>query len=267
MTQELRILWLYPDILNLHGDRGNAMALVRVCGQAGVTASITRVDRLADPIDLEAADLVLVGPGELAVMADVVRALSPYSQGLAEMVDAGTPMLVSGTSAGIVARTTARLDSSRFDGLGLVGMEVVEREEILGDDLILDVGGREVGGMQIRMADLRLDPGQAPFGSVLYGWGNDHDHPDAEGARRGNLVATNLLGPSLVKNPWFAWRLIEQALTNRYGEAPPAPDQSLWAFERRGAEAIRRFNVSKQILPGTVRRLNSSMPTPSRLTW
>lgn len=27
---EINILWMYPDILNLHGDRGNIMAFERV---------------------------------------------------------------------------------------------------------------------------------------------------------------------------------------------------------------------------------------------
>ena len=28
--EELNITWLYPDVLNLHGDRGNVMALKKV---------------------------------------------------------------------------------------------------------------------------------------------------------------------------------------------------------------------------------------------
>jgi len=255
MTPELRILWLYPDILNLHGDRGNAMALVRVCHQLGVVTALKRVDRLEDPIDLGAADLILIGPGELAVMDAVVGALTPYAHKLAELVDAGKPVLVTGTSAAIVARETIRVDSSRIPGLGLVNMEVAEREEILGDDLILDTGGQELGGMQIRMTDLCLDPGQESFATVLYGVGNA-DNPDLEGARRSNLVVTGLLGPALTKNPWFARYLIDKALICRYGRPSSVSDQDLWTLERTGAAAVRSFNASKTIVPGTVRRLS-----------
>ena len=252
--RQLRILWLYPSILNLHGDRGNAMALVRVCGELGVEPILTRVDHLSDPIDWDAADLVLVGPGELAVMEAVVRALTPYAQKLDEMVEAGTPMLVVGTSAAIVARETSRTDSSTIPGLGLVDMVVVEREEILGDDLILDADGEELGGIQIRMTDMRLDLGEKPFATVLYGVGNA-DLPDWEGVRRSNLVATDLLGPALTKNPWFARRLIDQALMVKYGEASSVSDKDLWTRERTSAAAIRAFDATKEIPPGTLRRL------------
>jgi len=254
MKQELRILWLYPGILNLHGDRGNAMALVRVCGQIGVEPILTRVDRLEDPIGWEAADLILIGPGELAVMDAVVGALTPYASQFAELVDTGTPVFVTGASAAIVARETLRTDSSRIPGLGLTDMAVIEREEIFGDDLILDADGQELGGMQIRTTDLRLDPGQSPFATVMYGVGNA-DHADLEGARRSNLVVTDLLGPALTKNPWFTRRLIDQALVRRYGEASSASDQDLWALERTSAGVVRDFNAAKTIVPGTLRRL------------
>jgi len=254
MKQQLRILWLYPDILNLHGDRGNAMALVRVCGELGVEPHLTRVDRLGDPLDLESADLILIGDGELAVMGAIVEALRPYAQKLDEMVDAGVPMLVTGTSAAIVARETLRTDSSSIPGLGLVDMTVVEREEILGDDLILDADGEELGGIQIRMTDMRLDLGEKPFAQVLYGVGNA-DLPEWDGARRSNLVVTDLLGPVLTKNPWFARRLIDQALIVKYGEPSPVLDKDLWTLERKSAVVIRHFNASKDILPGTLRRL------------
>jgi len=254
MKQEVRILWLYPSILNLHGDRGNAMALARVCGQIGVNPVLTRVDRLESPIDLEAADLILISPGELAVMDAVVGALRPYCLELEEMVEAGKPIFVTGTSSALVARETRRTDSSTIEGLGLLDMVVVERQEILGDDLILDADGQELGGMQIRMTDMLLDASQKPFATVLYGVGNA-GRPDVEGAARSNLVATNLLGPALTKNPWFARRLIDQALIHRYGEASSASNRGLWTLERKSASVIRGFNATKVIVPGTLRRL------------
>ena len=32
---KLNITWCWPDILNLHGDRGNVMALVRIAEKMG----------------------------------------------------------------------------------------------------------------------------------------------------------------------------------------------------------------------------------------
>ena len=38
----LHILWMYPDVLHLHGDRGNVMALARVAGLMGAAAETRR---------------------------------------------------------------------------------------------------------------------------------------------------------------------------------------------------------------------------------
>jgi len=254
MNQELRILWLYPDILNLHGDRGNAMAVVRVCEQAGVKSKLTRVHSIHDPIDFESADLILLGSGELASMPAMIGALSPYAGQLAQIVDSGVPMLVTGTSAAIVARETIRVDSSRFQGLSLIDATVIEREAILGDDLMLEALDCALQGIQIRMTDLRLGHAQTPFARVVYGLGNA-DRPDAEGARRSHLMVTNLVGPALTKNPWFAWELVKLGLIRRYGEAPGAPGEQaeLWRFELASARRIAVFNMNKKTAPGTIR--------------
>jgi len=254
MTPSLNILWMYPDLLNLHGDRGNAMALARVCSQAGVDATITRVNRLGDAVDLGAADMILFGAGELAVMPDIVAALTPLRSQLEQAIDDGLPVFVTGTSAALMARRVTRLDGSSFAGLGLLSMDVAERQQIYGDDLIVQAGNDEFGGMQVRMTNLVLDAGQAPFARVLYGMGNDQDHGDTEGARRVNLIATNLLGPALTKNPWLAWQLIAAA-TQRKGTPADAPDEATWLRERQANAAIRQFNATKQTPPGVLRNL------------
>ncbi|MDR0285861.1 MAG: hypothetical protein LBI33_13375 [Propionibacteriaceae bacterium] len=275
--KELRILWLYPDILNLHGDRGNLLALTRLAEVAGVRADVTRVTRLTDPVPLAEADFVLVGPGELVAMPAVIAALERSGADFGAYVDAGGVMLVTGTSAALVARETRRQDATTFAGLGLVAADVVERATVYGDDLILRVrrttagpagpagrdtadSGHELGGFQIRMADLVLEESQAPFADVLYGLGNRTSAgtgTDTEGARRGNLIVTNLLGPALAKNPWYAWDFVQSALTRKYGEpmAHPAAD---WTLERQGAAAIRRFNATKATVPGVVNRLGAA---------
>ncbi|MDR2975443.1 MAG: hypothetical protein LBV00_12180 [Propionibacteriaceae bacterium] len=254
----LDVLWLYPDILNLHGDRGNAMALKRVATQLGVTTRIQRVERLGDRFDLDQADLILVGPGELAALPAVVDALCPMTEQLREFVNVGKGFYLSGPSAGLVASRTTRCDGSVIEGLGLLDLDLHERQVIYGDDLIIACGDQELNGIQIRMVNYHLGPDhdQAPLGRVLYGLGNSGEQPDHEGVRRKNLIATNLLGPALVKNPWFTARYIREVLTRKYhGLTLPDPDPESWAFERQGAVAARRFNQSKKTLPGVLQLL------------
>ena len=42
--RRLHILWLYPDVLNIHGGRGDVMALVHMCDLLDVPVEVRRSD-------------------------------------------------------------------------------------------------------------------------------------------------------------------------------------------------------------------------------
>ena len=60
----LNIAWCWPDILNLHGDRGNVMALIRIAEKMGLEPKVHKVVNYGDPIDFQNMDIVLFNPGE-----------------------------------------------------------------------------------------------------------------------------------------------------------------------------------------------------------
>lgn len=241
----LRILWMWPDILNLHGERGNLLALQRVAKAMGLATEVRRVTRLADTPDFAWADLALIGPGELAVMPAAAAALAQHRAGLETFLHAGGGLFCTGTSGSLFGRATARQDGTGFAGLGLLGMACAERPTIFGDDVIFAVEGvaAPVCGVQIQMMDTRLDAGQAPLGRIEYGRGNCAD--GGEGARSGNLWFTNALGPVLVKNPWLAEAFVRAVMIARRPDlALPAPADD-WSLEQRSSEGICRFNREK----------------------
>ena len=139
--KELNILWLWPDILNMHGDRGNAMALARICGLYGIEAKVTRATRLSDDFSFEGADIALLGAGELIVLPSIVGALSKRFAELKEWLDRGGVLFATGTTGAALGTHTVRIDGSHIYGLGLLDMECREREAVLGDDLIFRTTG------------------------------------------------------------------------------------------------------------------------------
>jgi len=94
------------------------------------------------------------------------------------------------------------------------------------------------------MADITLAEGQAPFGEVIYGYGNNGGK--AEGAVKGGVFFTNALGPVLVKNPWLTIDIINQALKRRGKIGPLLFDPGLFGLELASAKAIRAFNENKE---------------------
>ena len=246
--KKLNILWLWPDILNLHGDRGNLMALVRVCGLYGIDAKVTRVNRLKDMFWLDPVDLVMLGPGELAVMPQIVGALSKKYADLKNYTESGGILFTTGTTGAALGTQTVRTDESRIFGLGLLDMECRERKSIIGDDLIFRTADDQtVCGIQIQMMSVDLASGQEPFGNIVYGYGNNSGK--AEGAVNGGVIFTNALGPVLVKNPWLTLSLIRGALARRTAALPQDAlrfDPSLFTYELASAKAIRKFNDTKE---------------------
>lgn len=59
---KLTIGHLYPDLLNLYGDRGNIQCLMRRCQWRGIEAE-TIAFELGDKIDFSRLDIVLLGGG------------------------------------------------------------------------------------------------------------------------------------------------------------------------------------------------------------
>ena len=60
---EIRLAHLYPDVMNIYGDRGNVLALKHRCQSRGIACTVTEVD-VGDPFDAADFDLVLIGGGQ-----------------------------------------------------------------------------------------------------------------------------------------------------------------------------------------------------------
>ncbi len=56
----LRIAHLYPRLMNIYGDRGNILCLVRRCRERDIEVEVAELS-LGDPFDARAHDLIFVG--------------------------------------------------------------------------------------------------------------------------------------------------------------------------------------------------------------
>ena len=62
LSRPLRIVYLYPDALNLYADGGNVIALERRCAWRGIPVRVDEV-RMGETLDLTDADIVMMGGG------------------------------------------------------------------------------------------------------------------------------------------------------------------------------------------------------------
>lgn len=238
MSNVIRIFWMYPDILNLHGDRGNIQALEYAAKQMGLDVAVEKVVNPTDPVDFDRADMLLFNPGELKVCRNLSQALAGQKEGLDAYLRQGGTALVIGTSGTIFGKQVQRLDGSSFRGLGYLDMEAQERRMILGNDLHCVLpDGMELMGSQIQMAEYTVSPEQK-LAQVRYGHGNCND--GSEGARFENLIYTNLLGPVLVKNPWWAVELLAN-IARKKGMEFRIPEKEVFSLEYASLDAIKAY--------------------------
>ena len=207
---KITVGWMYPSLLNLHGERGSVQALVEIGKKMEIDVEILRIEDFDDPIPFEKLDLMVFLPGEIATFPYLIPALQTPE--MRNYLENGGYLLALGTTGLMFGKNITREDGSQIKGLGYLDMTAKERKFVWGDDLYFRASemGMELAGSQIQMADVDA---KNPLGTTVYGRGNNDT--GSEGARWNNLIYTNCLGPFLVKNPWFAEHIFNDILLKK----------------------------------------------------
>jgi lipid II isoglutaminyl synthase (glutamine-hydrolysing) len=240
---ELRMLWLYPDHMNIYADRGNIAVIERRCGWRGIGFRLDRAGP-GDSVDSDAHDLLYIGGGQDRDQALVARDLVETKRdALATAVAEGAVMLAVCGGYQLLGNSYALPDGEVLPGLGLADLDTVREPgpRLIGNVVIeadLGDGPRRIAGFENHGGRTYLGAGELPLGRVVSGFGNNGSD-GWEGVRRGRLIGTYLHGPLLPKNTELADKLIEWALERRLGKpASLAPlDDSL---ERKAHECAVR---------------------------
>lgn len=210
---KLHLGWMYPDLFNLHGERGSVQALVRAGENLGVQVEVRRIDSLDEKIPFDELDLMVFLPGEIKSFAQVKPVLDAQKGALAAYLDRGGYLIAIGTTGLLFGRQIQRENGEIFEGLGLLDLTAKERSYVWGDDLHFRLKDtkQEIIGSQVQMADVETN---MPLGETLYGHGNNNS--GSEGARYKNLIYTNCLGPVFVKNPWWAEDILKDICLQKF---------------------------------------------------
>lgn len=254
----INIAWVYPDILNLHGDRGNMMAIEKIAVAMGIEVKITKIN-YGENIDFENTDLVFMGAGELRDIEHVLEKLD--AEGFKSYVEAGGYVLAIGSTGCVLGKTLTVEGGKIINGLGILDITAKElcrtkmpyvTKEVYGDDIWWTYKDMEIIGNQIHRVDYTLGNAE-PLGEVLYGYGNDLG--GNEGARYKNVILTNTVGPLLTANPWFGADLICEIMKAK-GDEVSADLENLEFLEyaKESIELRKKFIKDKFKLPGIIHK-------------
>jgi CobQ-like glutamine amidotransferase family enzyme len=210
MAEALTIVHVYPDLLGTYGDVGNVLALVHRARARGLAVRVVDVG-IDDGIP-EQGDLYLLGGGEDSSQALAAERLltDPH----ATVALGGAPCFAVCAGLQLLARSYQDSESHRQPGLGLLDV-TCERlsTRAVGEVVTEAVDLPEVGalsGFENHLGTAQLGPAARPLGRVVAGIGNGDGR--TEGVLQGNVVATYLHGPALVRNPALADLLLSRAV-------------------------------------------------------
>ena len=219
---KLNICHLYPDLLDLYGDRGNILALAARCRWRGIEPIIQQAS-LGEDLDFMGMDILFLGGGSDREQGLLVQDLMRREKELRSAIENGLVVLSICGGYQMLGRYYQLASGEKIQGLGiidiwtiagakrLIGNVVVELDESV---LNLDSKSRTLVGFENHSGKTYLGEGVVPLGKVLFGHGNNGDDRE-EGVRYRNVFGTYLHGPLLPKNPHFADMLLELAIIRR----------------------------------------------------
>jgi lipid II isoglutaminyl synthase (glutamine-hydrolysing) len=243
----IRLGHLYPDQLNMYGDRGNIITLRRRCEWRGIALHVTPLD-CGEPLDPAAFDLLFIGGGQDKEQSEVARDLrkvkgaalhSAVADGMPLLaVCGGYQLLAHGyrpaegpelPGAGIFDAMTIHFGKRVARCIGNIALDIASPvvgassgRSAAGESSAssagehLDLGVRTLVGFENHGGRTYLGPDVRPLGRVLAGHGNNSED-GFEGAVYRHAFGTYLHGSLLPKNPHFADHLLRLALERRYG--------------------------------------------------
>ncbi|MDZ7727454.1 MAG: glutamine amidotransferase [Dehalococcoidia bacterium] len=224
----LRVAHLYPDVMNIYGDRGNVIAFKMRCEARGIGIEVDEVN-VGDPFDAERYDILLVGGGQDREQRRIADDLVAKGESIRAAADAGMPGLA--VCGGFQMFGTRYIDAAGdiIPGIGIFQVESRSpgegAERCIGD-IVIDTEWGEIVGFENHGGRSYLEPGQDPLGKVRHGHGNKQGRP------RGRALQ-EFPGHLSPREP-----VAQEPAAGRRAHPPRAPAQVRRA---RGAAVARRY--------------------------
>ena len=222
---ELNICHLYPDILNLYGDRGNVLCLRKRLGWRGIDANVEEVS-IGQKLEASKYDLLFIGGGqdfEQEVLLPDLR--GEKTQELISAIEDGLPVLAICGGYQMLGQYYKTWDGVQCDFTGALDLYTVGSEQrMIGNYMFTcdALSGASVVGFENHSGKTYLGASVQPLGTVLEGYGNNGEDKTA-GAHYKNVFASYSHGCLLPKNPALCDLILKTALEYKYGGVELAP--------------------------------------------
>lgn len=220
--KEIKILYLYPDMLELYGDYGNIQVLKYRIESRGYKVIIDKYSIGDDSPDFNNYDLVFAGGGADNEQNILSEDLVKYKDNIKDAINNGIFFLLICGAYQLFGKYYKDVDGNIIPGLEIFDYyteAILDRKKRCIGNIVIDVN---LNGFNTKVIGFENHGGQTfnilkSFGQVLFGNGNKFGDSE-EGYFDNNVIATYLHGPLLSKNPELCDYIIKYCLDRKYNE-------------------------------------------------
>ncbi len=219
---ELNICHLYPDLLNLYGDRGNIIALKKRAQWRGINVNISNVT-IGDRFDASEHDIIYLGGGqdfEQKILQEDL--LNEKASEIRNGIENDRVFLCICGGYQLLGKYYKTCDGKEIEFLGALDLWTIAHEDRMIGNIVFECDflksetcDGKIVGFENHSGRTYLGPGVKPLGKVLKGNGNNGEDK-SEGAVYRNVFCSYSHGSLLPKNPALTDYLLNLALKQKY---------------------------------------------------
>jgi lipid II isoglutaminyl synthase (glutamine-hydrolysing) len=219
MSGRFTVGWLYPDLMNIYGDRGNILTLLKRAEWRGLESKLVELGRGGSDAMAD-VDVFFFGGGQDREQALIYEDLIQYKRAALESaVLNGAQVLAVCGGYQLLGHYYQTAEGERFDGIGMIDVRTeAGKKRFIGDVVVkTNVEGLTpdtLVGFENHSGRTFLGQKAKPLGKTLLGKGNNGSD-GTEGCIQGGVIGTYLHGSLLPKNPQLSDYLIRAALRRR----------------------------------------------------
>lgn len=206
--KKINILHMYPDLLNLYGDKGNIATLIHRLKWRGIDAEVITVN-VGDAVSLDDVDIIFLGGGSDREEETVREELLKIKDKLISYVENNGVLLAVCGGLQMLGKCI-KTENGEEECLGICDFYTqIEKNRIIGNVVLeTELFAEKIVGF--KNCSGKIVGNNTPLGKTVEG--------ENEGILYKNVFGTYLHGPLLPKNPVLCDLILGKALEKKYPE-------------------------------------------------
>lgn len=211
---ELTLAYLYPKLLNIYGDRGNVLTLLRRCEIRNIKLQISTFE-IGENINKD-YDVYFIGGGQDEQQIAVSEDIQTKKTDIIRAIENNAVMLAVCGGYQLLGKYYRAHDGNEIKGIEALDLYTVAgNKRMIGNVIAKEIqSGNTIVGFENHSGKTFLGKDLSPLAKILQGAGNNGEDGH-EGVRYKNVFGTYLHGSLLPKNPYLADKIISLALEKK----------------------------------------------------